>query len=186
MEGFPSRKIHITVLLIGGLYVAYCISFVLNGKKNDIVTGIFTIPRAQQSKHGDLTLTDTIETHHQSGYISVDDVSSIPRASPDQKRVESGSNKPLTSQKGLKFTTNSSRPQSGSGVSPAIQPDRKPIKVLLVAYFRGGSSFFGELFNRNPEAIYWYEPLRVHAPGGLTPPQMGLTAKSGLDIGSDM
>ena len=32
-------------------------------------------------------------------------------------------------------------------------------KVVLVAYYRGGSSFFGELFNQNSEAFYWFEPL---------------------------
>ena len=32
-------------------------------------------------------------------------------------------------------------------------------KVLFVTYFRGGSTLVGELFNRNPEAFYWFEPL---------------------------
>ena len=32
-------------------------------------------------------------------------------------------------------------------------------KVVLIAYHRGGSSFLGELFNQNPDAFYWFEPL---------------------------
>ncbi len=35
-------------------------------------------------------------------------------------------------------------------------------KVLLLTYYRGGSTFLGEIFRRNPEAFYWFEPL-----GGL-------------------
>ena len=34
-------------------------------------------------------------------------------------------------------------------------------KVLLVAYFRGGSTLLGETFNRNPKAFYWFEPLNA-------------------------
>ena len=32
-------------------------------------------------------------------------------------------------------------------------------KVLLVTYWRGGSTFLGKLFERNPDSFYWYEPL---------------------------
>ena len=31
--------------------------------------------------------------------------------------------------------------------------------VLLFGYMRGGSSWVGGLFDQNPEATYWYEPL---------------------------
>ena len=31
--------------------------------------------------------------------------------------------------------------------------------VALVTYQRTGSSFLGELFNQNPEAFVWFEPL---------------------------
>ena len=31
--------------------------------------------------------------------------------------------------------------------------------MLLFCYMRGGSTFFSELFQKNPEAMYWYEPL---------------------------
>ena len=31
--------------------------------------------------------------------------------------------------------------------------------VVLVTYQRSGSSFLGELFNQNPDAFVWFEPL---------------------------
>ncbi len=32
-----------------------------------------------------------------------------------------------------------------------------PTPVFLYTYMRGGSTLLGELFNRNPRAMYWYE-----------------------------
>ncbi|ELU18363.1 hypothetical protein CAPTEDRAFT_191563 [Capitella teleta] len=32
-------------------------------------------------------------------------------------------------------------------------------KILLVTYFRGGSTLLGELFNKHPNSFYWFEPL---------------------------
>jgi len=32
-------------------------------------------------------------------------------------------------------------------------------KVLILAYFRSGSTLTGQLFNFNPSAFYWFEPL---------------------------
>ena len=32
-------------------------------------------------------------------------------------------------------------------------------RVVLLAYYRGGSSFLGEIFAQNPEVFYWFEPL---------------------------
>ena len=29
----------------------------------------------------------------------------------------------------------------------------------MAGYMRGGTTFLGELFQRNPQAQYWYEPL---------------------------
>ena len=37
-------------------------------------------------------------------------------------------------------------------------------KVLLMTYYRGGSSFFGQLFAQNKEAFYWFEPLYTIKP----------------------
>ena len=37
-------------------------------------------------------------------------------------------------------------------------------KVLLMTYYRGGSSFFGQLFAQNKEAFYWFEPLYTNKP----------------------
>ncbi|ELU17439.1 hypothetical protein CAPTEDRAFT_215212 [Capitella teleta] len=34
-------------------------------------------------------------------------------------------------------------------------------KILLVTYFRGGSTLLGELFNQYPNSFYWFEPLEV-------------------------
>ena len=38
-------------------------------------------------------------------------------------------------------------------------PDPNKVKVLMVTYMRGGSSFLGELFAQNPDAYYMFEPL---------------------------
>ena len=35
----------------------------------------------------------------------------------------------------------------------------QPTLVLLIAYMRGGSSFFGSTFSMNPDVFYWYEPV---------------------------
>ena len=32
-------------------------------------------------------------------------------------------------------------------------------KVVLMTYFRGGSTFLGELLNQNQDAFYMFEPL---------------------------
>ena len=32
-------------------------------------------------------------------------------------------------------------------------------RVVLVTYYRGGSTFLGEIFNQNPDVFYWFEPL---------------------------
>ena len=32
-------------------------------------------------------------------------------------------------------------------------------KVLVLAYYRSGSTLTGQLFNYNPSALYWFEPL---------------------------
>jgi hypothetical protein len=34
-----------------------------------------------------------------------------------------------------------------------------PKKVIVLTYQRCGSSFFGQLFNTNPDVFYMYEPL---------------------------
>ena len=34
-----------------------------------------------------------------------------------------------------------------------------PIIVIILTYQRSGSTFFGQIFNRNPKAFYAYEPL---------------------------
>ena len=36
---------------------------------------------------------------------------------------------------------------------------KDPLLVIILAYQRTGSSFLGELFNQNPDAFYWFEPL---------------------------
>ena len=32
-------------------------------------------------------------------------------------------------------------------------------KVLVLAYYRSGSTLTGQMFNYNPSAFYWFEPL---------------------------
>jgi hypothetical protein len=39
------------------------------------------------------------------------------------------------------------------------QQEKASHKLLLVTYFRGGSTLLGELFYQNPHALYWFEPL---------------------------
>ena len=35
--------------------------------------------------------------------------------------------------------------------------EKYPKRVLLMAYMRGGSSFLGQMFARNPDALFWFE-----------------------------
>ncbi|ELT99993.1 hypothetical protein CAPTEDRAFT_212615 [Capitella teleta] len=37
-----------------------------------------------------------------------------------------------------------------------------PVKVVVIAEYRGGSSFMGEIFNQYGRAFYWFEPLAYH------------------------
>jgi hypothetical protein len=32
-------------------------------------------------------------------------------------------------------------------------------KVVILACYRGGSTFVGSVFNQNDDAFYWFEPL---------------------------
>ena len=37
--------------------------------------------------------------------------------------------------------------------------DGQPKSVIILTYQRSGSSFFGQMFNSNPNAFYMFEPL---------------------------
>ncbi len=39
------------------------------------------------------------------------------------------------------------------------KPNPSPSKVIIIAYRRSGSSFIGEMFNRNPRVFYLFEPI---------------------------
>ena len=41
----------------------------------------------------------------------------------------------------------------------AVPPAGVVQKVLLFTYMRGGSSFLGQMFDKNPDAMYLFEPL---------------------------
>ncbi|XP_064645119.1 uncharacterized protein LOC135498665 [Lineus longissimus] len=41
-----------------------------------------------------------------------------------------------------------------------------PAKVIILTYMRSGSTLLGEVFNSDPHAFYWYEPVRA-VYGGL-------------------
>ena len=44
--------------------------------------------------------------------------------------------------------------------SGIVQTYTRPTKrLLLVAHYRGGSTYIGDIFARNPNFFYWYEPL---------------------------
>ena len=49
--------------------------------------------------------------------------------------------------------------QSSRSMKPKLTVAENPIFVVLFGYPRTGSSFAGEIFNRNPQAFYVYEPL---------------------------
>lgn len=55
-----------------------------------------------------------------------------------------------------------------------VKPTERTFKqVLLVTYTRGGSSLLGVLFNWNPEAFYWFEPLAAYY-SRVFPPHQGI------------
>ncbi|ELT98961.1 hypothetical protein CAPTEDRAFT_186382 [Capitella teleta] len=49
--------------------------------------------------------------------------------------------------------------QTGHHTAFLQQTVKSPTKILIHAYMRGGSTFLSEVFNKNSEAILWYEPL---------------------------
>lgn len=56
------------------------------------------------------------------------------------------------------------RDQYITSISDSSIYDRKGTVVIIMAYYRSGSSFFGELFNRNPDVFYLFEPLLPYTP----------------------
>ena len=42
-----------------------------------------------------------------------------------------------------------------------VKPENKIKSVMIVAEYRTGSSFFSEIFNQHPKAIYLYEPMSI-------------------------
>jgi len=44
-------------------------------------------------------------------------------------------------------------------VTTPMADDSTPKYVIIVTYQRSGSSFFGNIFNLNPDAFYFFEPL---------------------------
>ena len=47
-----------------------------------------------------------------------------------------------------------------TAMQPSLVLDKSTIKyVVILTYQRCGSSFFGNIFNLNPDAFYAYEPL---------------------------
>lgn len=57
----------------------------------------------------------------------------------------------------------------------ATKAKKKASKVLIVAYFRSGSTYFSEMFNFNNQVFYMFEPL-VYA---LLPANRTLTMLNG-------
>jgi len=53
----------------------------------------------------------------------------------------------------------------------ATSSESAPKYVIVLAYERGGSSFFGSIFNLNPNAFYAFEPLDALYSGlyGISP-----------------
>ena len=49
----------------------------------------------------------------------------------------------------------------GDGVNIPFQPflRHQPKLIVLLAYQRSGSSFFGQIFNQNPDVFYLFEPV---------------------------
>ena len=47
-----------------------------------------------------------------------------------------------------------------SGAEPIPSPPEAPVRVIVFAVSRSGSSFLGELFNQHPSAFYSFEPLK--------------------------
>ena len=47
------------------------------------------------------------------------------------------------------------RNSTGLGIERALSK-----YILLLTYYRGGSTFLGEIFAQHPDVFYWFEPLR--------------------------
>ena len=61
----------------------------------------------------------------------------------------------------LNESDNAIASSSNVGDSPNHEDSPAPNvqNILLYTYMRSGSSYLGELFNRNPSVFYWFEPL---------------------------
>ena len=49
--------------------------------------------------------------------------------------------------------------QPGLRFEAVSLPPNEPRKVWVISYQRCGSSFFGEIFDENPDGFFMYEPL---------------------------
>ena len=48
----------------------------------------------------------------------------------------------------------------GQAINPQPAPRLQPVtKVIVLAYYRGGSSFLAQLINHNSQAMYLFEPF---------------------------
>ncbi|KAK2148415.1 hypothetical protein LSH36_499g02034 [Paralvinella palmiformis] len=55
---------------------------------------------------------------------------------------------------------NASEVSNSNGSSSSSVAGALTKHILLVTYYRGGSTFLGEIFAQHPDAFYWFEPLR--------------------------
>lgn len=70
-----------------------------------------------------------------------------------------GTSRPLdTCSSGYGATVFSTTPIVNNSISLKFEADRPQVKILLLGYFRGGTTFASSLLNRYPGAFYTYEP----------------------------
>lgn len=81
-------------------------------------------------------------------------------------------------------SSNSKSNSTGATVNFLVKPpsnlSTSPIKVLLLTEYRSGSTFSAELFNKNPKAFYYFEPLFAISKDGNGKENQILKEKSGL------
>ena len=104
------------------------------------------------------------DEHRQDAATEADQAQNVARATTKNRQeqvVKNGFTHPLQHQTTPKVDTTDrpARKSTDAFVPHEPVPIAKSTKVVLVAYMRGGSSLLGELFNTNPQAMYWFEPL---------------------------
>ena len=108
-------------------------------------------------------MVDTEKTHDTSsdGEVETMKVSGINEQSQGSSELESSDDEGRSGYDAsvTDMSKDASNPSVVTTSTPSNITRDTVTKVVILAYYRGGSTFVGDLFNQNDDVFYWFEPL---------------------------